>query len=78
MTSSAYGEVENDRNRLRTSYGVVPTLYYTPIKDFDIRFFLAFIGRYYTYSNYAIEEFNAADYNRNELRIGIIAPLLLL
>ena len=78
MTSSAYGEVENNRNRLRTSYGVVPTLYYTPIKDFDIRFFLAFIGRYYTYSNYAIEEFNAADYNRNELRIGIIAPLLLL
>lgn len=78
MTSSAYGEVEKDCNRLRTSYGVVPTLYYTPIKDFDIRFFLAFIGRYYTYSNYAIEEFNAADYNRNELRIGIIAPLLLL
>ena len=78
MTSSAYGEVENDRNRLRTSYGVVPTLYYIPIKDFDIRFFLAFIDRYYTYSNFAIEEFNAADYNRNELRIGIIAPLLLL
>ncbi len=78
MTSSAYGKTGNSRNHLRTSYGMVPTLYYSPIKDFDIRFFLAYIGRYYDYSNYAVEQFNAADYNRNEVRIGIIAPLLLL
>jgi len=78
MTSNAYDKENNDRNRLRTSYGMVPTLYYNPFDDLDIRFFLAYIGRFYNYTDYAVEQFSAADYNRNEVRIGIIAPLLLL
>jgi hypothetical protein len=78
MTSSAYGNVTSANNHLRTSYGMVPTLYYSPFKNIDIRFFLAYIGRYYDYSNYAVEQLDAANYNRNEVRLGIIAPLLLL
>lgn len=78
MTSSAYSNVQNDKNHLRRSYGMVPTLYYSPFKSIDIRFFLAYIGRFYDYTNYAEQQLGAADYNRNEVRIGIIAPLLLL
>ncbi|CAL66898.1 porin [Christiangramia forsetii] len=78
MTSNAYGKENEDRNRLRTSYGMVPTLYYSPFKDFNLKFFLAYIGRFYNYTPYAEDQFNAADYNRNEVRVGIIAPLLLL
>ncbi|MDX1427385.1 MAG: hypothetical protein R3206_06130, partial [Salegentibacter mishustinae] len=78
MTSSAYGDAASDRKHLRTSYGMVPTLYYSPFEKIDIRFFFAYIGRFYTYSNYAIQEFDTAYHNRNEVRLGIIAPLLLL
>jgi hypothetical protein len=78
MTSSAYGSVNTDRDHVRTSYGMIPTFYYSPFKDIDIRFFLAYIGRYYDYSNYAIENFDASSYNKNEVRIGFIAPLWLL
>ncbi len=78
MTSSAYDNMKTDNDRVRMSYGLIPTVYYSPFKDIDIRFFLAYIGRYYDYSDYARETFGVANYNRNELRIGFIAPLLLL
>lgn len=78
MTSSAHDNIKTDKTYLRTSYGAIPTVYYSPFKDIDIKFFLAYIGRYYEYSNYAKETLGAANYNRNELRVGIIAPLFLL
>ncbi|MFO7720423.1 MAG: porin [Gillisia sp.] len=77
MTSSGYDDVKMNNDHLRTSYGMIPTIYYSPIKNIDIRFFLAYIGRYYDYSNYAIETLGASNYNRNEVRVGVIAPLLL-
>jgi len=78
MTSSAYGDVRTGHDQMRTSYGMIPTLYYSPFKNIDIRFYLAYIGRYYDYSNYAIEKLDASNYNKNEVRVGFIAPLLLL
>lgn len=78
MTSNAYGNVRTSRDHMRTSYGWIPTFYYSPFKTLDLRFFLAYIGRYYDYSDYATENLQVSDYNKNEIRIGIIAPLLLL
>jgi len=78
MTSSAYGDIQNGDDHLRTSYGAIPTLYYSPFKDLDLRFYLAYIGRYYDYSGYALENLNASNYNKNEVRVGFIAPLWLL
>ncbi|MGA9324929.1 MAG: porin [Salegentibacter sp.] len=78
MTSSAYGNVQTAHDHMRTSYGWIPTFYYSPFKNMDIRFYLAYIGRYYDYSNYAIEKLDASNYNKNEVRVGFIAPLLLL
>ncbi|MDX1753503.1 MAG: porin [Salinimicrobium sediminis] len=78
MTSSAYGKPETEKDHLRTSYGWIPTIYYSPFKNIDIRFFLTYIGRYYDYSSYATDVLGAGDYNKNEARVGIIAPLLLL
>ncbi|RAJ25676.1 phosphate-selective porin O/P [Gelidibacter algens] len=78
MTSSAYANVRSDNQHLRTSYGMVPTLYYSPFKSIDVRFFFAYIGRYYDYTNYAVENLGASNYNRNEVRVGFIAPLSLL
>ena len=78
MTSTAYGKGEIARDHMRTSYGMIPTIYYSPFKDLDLRFFLAYIGRYYDYSDYAINQFGSSSYNKNEFRVGFIAPLLLL
>lgn len=78
MTSSAYNDVKSSQDHMRTSYGMIPTLYYNPFKNIDIRFYLAYIGRYFDYSDYAINEFGVSSYNKNEVRVGIIAPLLLL
>lgn len=78
MTSSAYDNLKTSNDYIRTSYGMIPTLYYSPFKNIDLQFYLAYIGRYYDYSDYAINELGASSYNKNEARIGIIAPLLLL
>ncbi|MFO7745456.1 MAG: porin [Psychroflexus sp.] len=78
MTSTAYNNFTTSSDHVRTSYGAIPTLAYSPFKDLDLQFFLAYVGRYYDYSNYAKNNFNVGSYNRNELKIGIIAPLNLL
>ena len=78
MTSSARDSVKTENNHMRTSYGMIPTLYYRPFESLDVRLFLAYIGRYFDYSDYAIENFEVSSYNKNEVRIGFIAPLLLL
>ncbi len=78
MTSSAYDNVKTESEHLGSSYGAIPTIYYSPFKNIDLRFFFAYIGRYYDYSSFARENLGLANYNRNELRVGVIAPLLLL
>lgn len=79
MTNTTYGKnVKNDhsgRDKLRSSYGVVPSISYKPFKDIDVRFFLTYIGRYYSYSSLALNQLDAANYSKNEIKIGFIAPL---
>ena len=78
MTSSAYDNAETEKDHIRTSYGIIPTVYYSPFNDLNVKFYFAYIGRYYDYSDYAINELGASSFNKNEVRIGFIAPLLLL
>lgn len=78
MTSTAYDNFKTSKDHIRTSYGAIPTLAYSPFKDLDLQFFIAYVGRYYDYSSYAIDNYNVGSYNKNELKIGIIAPLNLL
>lgn len=78
MSSTAYDNFSTSRELIRTSYGAIPTLYYNPFKKIDIRFFMAYIGRYYDYSDYAKQNLGVESFNKNELRIGILAPLNLL
>ena len=78
MTSTAYDSFTTTKNHIRTSYGAIPTFYYSPFENLDLKFFLAYIGRYFDYTNYAKTNFDVGSYNKNEFRIGIIAPLNLL
>lgn len=77
MTSSAYVKLDSSQKHMRRSYGMIPTIYYSPFKNYDLRFFLAYIGRYFDHSNYALQNLDASNYNKNEVRIGFIAPFLL-
>lgn len=78
MTSSAYDNVKTTNDHIRTSYGMIPTLYYRPFKNTNVRFYLAYIGRYFDYPSSIEEEFGVSSYNKNDFRLGFIAPLLLL
>jgi len=82
MTSTAYGkDLKTDtsgRDRLRTSYGVIPSVYYRPFDDIDVRFFVTYVGRYFKYSTFAENQLGAVNYNKNEIKFGFIAPLRVL
>lgn len=71
---NAYGE-GSGTNHLRTSYGIIPTVYYYPFTDFGLRFYLSYVGRSFEYSSFAKEKIGMGDYHTGEFRIGIIAPL---
>lgn len=81
MTSSAYAKDAIDENsgldHLKTSYGVIPTLYYKPFSDLNLKFFVAYIGRSYQYSDYSKYVKGITNYDTHELRLGLIAPLRL-
>ncbi|WP_413512131.1 porin [Myroides odoratus] len=82
MTSNAYIKNISTRideiSHLRTSYGVIPMMQYSPFKKIDLRFYAAYIGRWYNYSSYAKEYLNQKNYNTGCISVGFIAPLKLL
>lgn len=62
--SSAFGDVETEKEYMRTRYVWVPTINYSHFSNIDVRFFLAYIGRYYIYIDYTIENLQVDNYNR--------------
>lgn len=82
MLSNTYGQNINSENSgldyVRTSYGVVPTVYYKPFKEVDLKLYFAYIGRSYHYSPYVKKQQGITDYRTNEFQIGVIAPLWLM
>ena len=81
MTNNSYWNVNPDPNKnkcLATSYGIIPTIEYTPFSDLNLKFFVGYIAKKYNYSSYAQTQFNAVDYSTGQLSFGIIAPLLVL
>jgi hypothetical protein len=63
---------------LVTSYGVIPTVEYSPFSDINIKFYAGYIAKKNNYSTYAQNNFNAVDGTTGQLSFGIIAPLLVL
>ncbi|WP_158961132.1 porin [Myroides fluvii] len=82
MTSNAYAQhttVENAGNsHIRVSYGASPMIQYSPFKKLDLRFYAAYVGRWYANSSYAKTELGQVDGNTGRISIGFISPLQLL
>lgn len=79
MTNNTYGTFgANSTEKLVSTYGLIPTVQYSPFKDLNLKFYASYVARKYDYSDYAKNQFAAADKNTGRLSIGIIAPLLVL
>jgi hypothetical protein len=60
---------------IRNAWGYIPAVEYFPWKDLNIKFFANWIGRVYTYSDYAIDRFGVTDYTTGRFTVGFISPL---
>ncbi|OOG77311.1 porin [Flavobacterium sp. A45] len=81
MNSNAYWNGNPDPNkmdRLLTSYGIIPTVEYSPFVDLNMKFFVGYVFKKNDYSAYAQNNFNATDGTTGQLSFGVIAPLLVL
>ena len=81
MTNNSYWNGNpnpNKNNNLVTSYGIIPTIEYSPFTDLNLKFYVGYVAKKYNYSSYAETKFNAVDYSTGQLSFGIIAPLLVL
>lgn len=61
--------------KIRDAWGFIPAVEYYPWDDLNIKFFANWIGRKYTYTDYAKERFGAADYTTGRFTVGFITPL---
>ena len=59
----------------RTGYGYVPSIEFWPWADLNLKFYVAYVGRNYIYSDYAKSRVGVEDYNTGRVMIGIISPL---
>jgi hypothetical protein len=83
MTSDAYWgnapEKKGEYIKLRTSYGIIPSIEYYPYQNLNLRFYANYVGRFYRYSDFASQNgVNTTLDNTARFSIGFISPLLIL
>lgn len=69
---------EDNSSHFRASWGVIPSVEFYPVSNYNLKFFGAYVGRFYRYSDYARDMFGAENNNSGRIMIGLIAPLLIL
>ena len=65
-------------DKFRTVYSIIPTLEFFPFKNYNLKFFLGYVGRWGHYSDYAKSRFGLSNYNTSRIMIGLISPLQIL
>ena len=80
MSSDAFGKNTYDENsgnhHLRATFTVIPTLYFKPFKNLDLKFFAAYVERWYRFSDFGQNNLALENYNTGKLSIGFMAPIL--
>jgi hypothetical protein len=66
---------EKNTDNIRTAWGYIPTIEYYPFKDLNLRFYVNWVGRIYSYSDYAKTWLGAKDYSTGRFTIGFVSPL---
>jgi hypothetical protein len=64
-------------DRFRTTYSFIPTIEFFPYEDFNLKFFVGYVGRYFKYSDYVKSRpgLHFKDYDTGRIMIGVISPL---
>ncbi len=78
MVSDAYWKGNPDQNNndhIRTAWGIIPSLEYSPFEKLNLKFFVSYVGRKYDYTDYATTNFGLTDFNTGQLLVGFISPL---
>ncbi len=65
----------NDTDRFRTVYSYVPTIEYFPWEDFNLKFFLGYVGRHYQYPDWVENNIGLTDHSTSRVVVGLISPL---
>lgn len=81
MVSDAYwfGNPDPEKNsHLRTAWGVIPSVEFYPYKGLNLKFFAAYVGRFYDYTDYARAKFGSQNSTTGQVMIGFISPLVVL
>ena len=71
-------DAPGDEDRLRVAWGYIPTIEYYPFKDFNLRFYVNWVGRVFNYSDKAEQTLGVSDYNTGRFAIGLVTPLAVL
>ena len=64
-------------DKFRMAYSIVPTIELYPFKNYNLKFFLGYVGRWYKYSDYAKTRpgLEKEDYSTGRVMVGLISPL---
>lgn len=66
---------DKNTDKIGITYSYIPTIEYHPWDNFNIKFFVGYVGRYFTYSDYTKSKINVNDYTSGRVMIGLISPL---
>jgi hypothetical protein len=81
MTNYAYWYGNPDPNKnshLNSSYGIIPSAEFYPFKELNLKFFAAYVCRFYNYTDYSKFKFGSQNTTTGTLMLGFITPLVVL
>jgi hypothetical protein len=62
-------------DRISNSLQYIPTIEFYPFDNVNLRFYVNYVGRATTYSDYAKTRFGAKDFTTGRVAIGFVSPL---
>lgn len=69
---------QKNTNDWRTAYGYIPTLEFYPWDDYNLKFYIGYVGRIYNYSEYAESRVGMKDFQTGRVIFGVTSPLHIL
>lgn len=73
-----FASVKNDLGdyeKFRTAYTYIPAIEFYPIKNYNLKLYVNYIGRVFKHSDYSKDNFDLSNYDTGRLSFGLITPL---
>lgn len=79
VSTASWNDPSDDKSgaiKIRNSWGIIPAIEFYPIKNYNLKFYGAYVGQFLSYSNYSKTVLNQVNGNTGRVMLGIISPLL--